>query len=181
MANLFKKSVSDLSFDEMKNIMTTDVNDLRRRAKAAKGEDMSKRITESSYAGENVKSDKKATPKSGPKPSKKEESMPSGNIGSASGEIGPDMGKVNKAVEDSNIDYSGLSRTASDEDTKTKAKEDRVDMHEQARRMMGFKKGGAVRRKSSGCGMKAGGAVKSSASRRGDGCAIRGKTKGRMI
>jgi hypothetical protein len=30
-------------------------------------------------------------------------------------------------------------------------------------------------------GMKAGGAVKASASRRGDGCATRGKTKGRMI
>jgi len=30
-------------------------------------------------------------------------------------------------------------------------------------------------------GMKKGGAVKSSASSRGDGCAMRGKTKGRMV
>jgi hypothetical protein len=30
-------------------------------------------------------------------------------------------------------------------------------------------------------GMKRGGSVKSSASSRGDGCAVRGKTKGRMV
>jgi len=30
-------------------------------------------------------------------------------------------------------------------------------------------------------GMKSGGAIKSSASSRGDGCAVRGKTKGRMV
>lgn len=38
-----------------------------------------------------------------------------------------------------------------------------------------LKKGGAVKKYASG------GSVKSSASRRADGCAIRGKTKGRMI
>jgi len=37
-----------------------------------------------------------------------------------------------------------------------------------------FKKGGAVK-------MKKGGAVKSSASSRADGCAVRGKTRGKMI
>jgi len=34
---------------------------------------------------------------------------------------------------------------------------------------------------SSVSGMKKGGAVKSSASKRADGCAVRGKTKGRMV
>jgi hypothetical protein len=40
-------------------------------------------------------------------------------------------------------------------------------------RMLGYKKGGKVKAK--------GGAVKSSASKRADGCAVRGKTKGRMV
>lgn len=39
--------------------------------------------------------------------------------------------------------------------------------------MLGYKKGGKVKAK--------GGAVKSSASKRADGCAVRGKTKGRMV
>lgn len=44
----------------------------------------------------------------------------------------------------------------------------------------GFKKGGKVKAKSSS--YKSGGSVKaSSASKRGDGCAIKGKTKGRMV
>lgn len=44
-----------------------------------------------------------------------------------------------------------------------------------------FKKGGAVKAKKKAKCYKAGGAVKSSASKRGDGCAQRGKTKGRMV
>lgn len=168
-----------------RNAMTTNVKDLKRRAAARKGEDMSKRITETSYKGENVKADKPVK-----KVTKKEVTVetPDGLRGSASGEMGPNMGKVNTAAEayadaqardaasritEGGVDYSGMSRVAPEE---------RVDMHEQARRSMGFKKGGAVRKKSGGsCGMKSGGSVKSSASRRGDGCALRGKTKGRMI
>ncbi len=42
-------------------------------------------------------------------------------------------------------------------------------------RTLGLKKGGKVKK------MASGGVVKSSASRRGDGCAARGKTKGRMV
>jgi len=42
----------------------------------------------------------------------------------------------------------------------------------QARRSMGFKKGGTVKKSSSSV---------SSASRRGDGCAQRGKTRGRLV
>jgi hypothetical protein len=46
-----------------------------------------------------------------------------------------------------------------------------IDPMVQARRSMGFKKGGAVKKSSS----------VSSASRRGDGCAQRGKTRGRLV
>jgi len=42
-------------------------------------------------------------------------------------------------------------------------------------RSLGLKKGGKVKK------MASGGVVKSSASRRGDGIAARGKTKGRMV
>ena len=158
--------------------------------KKAKPEDMSKRITERSYAGKNVTPDEDKPKKrsSGKKRSSyKPEPLPTGNIGSASGEMGPDMGRV---IRDSDVDYSGMSRTASPEDAAkvdltSSGGADRVDMHEQARRMMGFgsgmKKGGAVRRKSGTKCMKSGGSVKSSASRRGDGCAQRGKTRGRIV
>ena len=45
---------------------------------------------------------------------------------------------------------------------------------------IGLKKGGKVKAKPTKT-YKAGGSVKSSASRRGDGCAIKGKTRGRMV
>lgn len=155
--------------------------DMRKR----QAEDMSKRITESSYKGEGVKADKPVK-----KVTKKEVTVetPEGLRGSATGEIGPNMGKINAAdayadaqardaasrITEGGIDYSRMSRTA-------EPAEERIDMQEQARRSMGFKKGGAVKKKSSSCGMKSGGSVKSSASRRGDGCALRGKTKGRIV
>lgn len=66
--------------------------------------------------------------------------------------IGPDMGKINRAAKD-----------IAD-----------IDMQEKARRSMGFKRGGKTKCMSSG-------GKASSASRRADGCAIRGKTKGRMV
>lgn len=116
------------------------------------------------------------------KVTKKETSVetPTGNIGAASGEIGPDMGRVNREAP-----VLDLSTQASADDIARIKGDDRstwVDPHEQARRMMGFKKGGAVKaKKKSGCGMKSGGSVKSSASRRADGCAQRGKTRGRMV
>ena len=66
--------------------------------------------------------------------------------------IGPDMGKINKAAAD-----------IAD-----------VDMQEKARKSMGFKRGGKTKCMSSG-------GKASSASRRADGCAIRGKTRGRMV
>jgi|LakMenEpi03Aug12_release.lakeMendotaPanAssembly.Ray.scaffolds.fasta_scaffold579000_1 hypothetical protein len=66
--------------------------------------------------------------------------------------MGPDMGKINKAA----------------------AEIADIDMQEKARRSMGFKRGGKTKCMSSG-------GKASSASRRADGCAIRGKTKGRMV
>ena len=118
------------------------------------------------------------------KVTKKEVSVetPTGNIGAASGEIGPDMGRVNREAP-----VIDMSTQASPEDVARIKGEDRVDPHEQARRMMGFgtgmKKGGSVKakKKSSGYGMKSGGSVKSKASSRADGCAVRGKTKGRLV
>ena len=147
-----------------------------KRTKAA-AEDMTKRITEKSNIGPGVTVSKPK--KNTVKVTKKETSVetPTGNLGSVdrvSDVIGPDMGRVNR--EAPVLDMS--TQYVPDE---MKKGEDRVDMHEQARRMMGFKKGGAVKKKS-GCGMKSGGAVKASgASKRGDGCAVRGKTKGRMV
>jgi hypothetical protein len=65
--------------------------------------------------------------------------------------IGPDMGAINRAV----------------------AVAPEMDLQEKARRSMGMKKGGAVKTKK----MSSGG---STASKRADGCAQRGKTRGKM-
>jgi hypothetical protein len=66
--------------------------------------------------------------------------------------IGPDMGAINRAV----------------------AVAPEMDLQEKARRSMGMKKGGAVKTKK----MSSGG---STASKRADGCAQRGKTRGMML
>lgn len=140
--------------------------DMRKR----EASEMSKRITEKSYEGKNVTPDKK--PAKASKPAKKTytpEPLPTGNIGAASGEMGPDMGRVNRMDRD--IDYSGMSRMATPEeaanvDLRSSGRAEYVDPQEQARRSMGFKKGGVVKG--------------SSASRRGDGCAVRGKTRGKI-
>ena len=90
-----------------------------------------------------------------PEPKKESKPMSEGEKGSVNREsnpeaIGPDMSKVNKET----------------------AKEKFTDPHEQARKMLGFKKGGSIKKMSTGG---------STASRRADGCAVRGKTKGRII
>ena len=163
------------------------ISDYVGKSKAAKrtqaaAEDMKKRITETSNAGPGVSVSKK--PKT-VKVVKKETSVetPTGNLGSVdrtSDVIGPDMGRVNREAP-----VVDLSTQASADDIARIKGDDRstwVDPHEQARRMMGFKKGGAVKaKKKSGCSMKSGGSVKSSASRRADGCAVKGKTRGRMV
>jgi hypothetical protein len=95
---------------ELKSALTTDVSDLRRRASARKGEDMSKRVTEESYKGKNVSPEKKEAAERPKRRSAKKrgtsrytpEPLPTGNIGSASGEMGPDMGRVNRS---SDVDY----------------------------------------------------------------------------
>ena len=187
MAKSFKEIMNTPVIDILKTPVDTDMSaEGFRRAfgitKPRRKEDMSKRITEGGvdYSKMSRTADSKK-PKT-VKVTKKEVSVetPTGNIGAASGEIGPDMGRVNREAP-----VIDMSTQASPEDVARIKGEDRVDMHEQARRMMGFgsyKKGGAVKKKAGGCGMKKGGAVKASgASKRADGCAQRGKTRGRMV
>lgn len=74
--------------------------------------------------------------------------------------IGPDMGKVNAAVKE-----------VAD-----------LDLQDKARKSMGFKRGGKVRAKCGGGKMASGGKVsRSSASKRADGCCVKGHTKGKNI
>jgi hypothetical protein len=102
------------------------------------------------------------------------ESMPTGEIGAVDfntevAMTAPDMGRTNipAPVEERSFN------APRNEDPAKVVDSDRstwIDPMVQARRSMGFKKGGSI--KSS---------TVSSASRRGDGCCVRGKTKGRMV
>lgn len=108
-------------------------------------------------------SDEKIGPKfKSPKKVTKKEITVEGDYGSVDRDnpdvMGPDMGKINRAA----------------------AEIADIDLQEKARRSMGFKRGGSVK-KSYGKGKMASGGKVSSASKRADGCAIRGKTKGRMV
>lgn len=109
-------------------------------------EEREKRLESESPYPKNPKNDKY-------KVTKKEKTVttPSGDIASVQKTedvVGPDMSKVNKEEPKSSW----------------------TDPHEQARKMLGFKRGGS-------CMSKGG----STASKRADGCAIRGKTRGRMV
>jgi hypothetical protein len=102
---------------------------------------------------------------------------PSGDIGSVDRTVdvinsAPDMSRTNMpapVIESSSQAVKPYQNT----DPAKVVDKDRttwIDPMVQARRSMGFKKGGAVKK-----------STVSSASRRGDGCAQRGKTKGRMV
>jgi len=96
------------------------------------------------------------------KESKKE--MPPGDMGSVDTTddvIGPDMSKITKADEEKEpaVEKEPVAK-------KEPVAEKELDLQEKARRSMGFKKGGTVK--------------SSSASKRADGCAQRGKTKGKI-
>lgn len=116
----------------------------------------------------------KATPRATmPKSTTPDMDTSKGSIGSASGEVGPNMGARNIDVAEAAPERGSMRIKASEDDTplresSTQAGEDPMD---QARRSMGFKKGGSTKCMSSGG---------STASRRGDGIATRGKTKGRI-
>ena len=113
----------------------------------------------------------KPAPKSSPKPASKP--MKEGDYGTVNSEknseaMGPNMGKV----------------------IKESAAEKEPDLQEKARRSLGFKKGGKITTanydkeygkiyRKAVKNMSSGGSV-SSASKRADGCAVRGKTKGKM-
>lgn len=137
MADKLKKLREDLKAanDAKKGKGIIDVEDIKSKLGLSKpkNEDMSNRITESSYKGKNVTPDK-------PKKSNKLKDtsgdywnpVGTGDMGSATGETGPNMGQVNKGGYDASE---------------------------------GMKKGGKV----------------SSASKRADGIASRGRTRGRMV
>jgi len=144
---------------------------------APKADDMSRRITEGSNVGVSRTAEVKAPGK--PKRSvtdKKEatkvvnvkEPVVEANIGSVDQTeevIGPDMGRAAKMAPVEERSFNAPSKVV-DSDRSTW-----IDPMVQARRSMGFKKGGSVKSSSKA----------SSASRRGDGCCVRGKTKGRMV
>ena len=101
-----------------------------------------------------------------PKKVTREKTTVEGDIGSVDRNnpdvIGPDMGKVNVAAP-------------------VESKPD-MDPMDQARKMMGFKKGGKVKSKCGGGKMASGGKVsRSSASKRADGCCVKGHTKGKYL
>jgi len=104
---------------------------------------------------------------------------PTGDIGSVDRTMdvmnsGPDMSATNMpapVIEAS----SQAAKPYQNTDPAKVVDKDRttwIDPMVQARRSMGFKKGGTVKKSSSSV---------SSASRRGDGCAQRGKTRGRLV
>lgn len=150
-----------------------DEYERRRSGKKAapKADDMTRRITEGSNVGVSRTAEVQAPGK--PKKSvtdRKEatkvvnvkEPMPTGDIGSVDQTeevIGPDMGRAAKMAPVEERSFNAPSRVV-DNDRSTW-----VDPHRQAQKMMGFKSGGKV----------------SSASKRADGCCVRGKTKGRMV
>lgn len=84
-------------------------------------------------------------------------------------------GDIQPPAERSFLERLGLRRTNETGEGRPSTGDFREDLR-QLGKSLGFKKGGKVKK------MAKGGAVKApSASRRGDGCASRGKTKGRMV
>jgi len=84
-------------------------------------------------------------------------------------------GDIQPPAERSFLERLGLRRTNETGEGRPSTGNFREDLR-QLGKSLGFKKGGKVKK------MAKGGAVKApSASRRGDGCASRGKTKGRMV
>ena len=104
------------------------------------------------------KADTKPVKKINKEPAKEKVETSPGDMGSVDRTddvIGPDMSKITKADEEKEPAVE-----------KEPAAEKELDLQEKARRSMGFKKGGTVK--------------SSSASKRADGCAVRGKTKGKI-
>ena len=111
------------------------------------------------YAGtsETVKAKPKAMPKAAPKPAAKTESAP--------------------AAKAAPVDETKLSLTdrmkLSRERARTGSTTDTRSVSQRIREKFGFKKGGATK-------MASGGMTSSSASKRADGIAVKGKTRGKM-
>lgn len=175
----------------------------RLNKKTLKKEDTSKRITAKDEVGPNFREPSRASrtdfsdESTGPnmskvnkpkvdkptKVTKKEVTVetPTGNIGSRSsfndGEVSPFAKR--EAAAEKLIDYP--SRTA--DEVVEKISESKADSESRfgTNNPMGMKKGGSVRAKSKSKCMSSGGSTSSRASSRADGCAQRGKTRGRMV
>jgi hypothetical protein len=86
----------------------------------------------------------------------------------------PERTEAYKAMEQMRRDREGNFRAqARKADVDMETPEERGAMN-----LAGFKRD---KEKESASGLRKGGAVRSSASKRADGCAVRGKTKGRMV
>ena len=145
--------------------------------------DNEKRIKDFDAKQAAKKADDKPT-KETKKETKKEVTVetPTGNIGSRNsfdaGEVSPFSKR--EAAAEKLIDYP--SRTADEVVEKiTEAKAADEPSRFSASNPMGMKKGGSVRAKPKAKCMASGGSTSSRASSRGDGCAQRGKTRGRMV
>jgi hypothetical protein len=155
-----------------------------RRIGGPKEEDFKKRITSDDKMAPNFDVPKRASrvdfsemTSKGPnmgkvnKVTKKEVSV-EGNLGSVDRSnpdvIGPNMGQVITAPNDIAPNFAPIKEAAVEKE---------MDLQDKARRSMGFKKGGKV--KSKAIKMASGGKV-SSASKRADGIAVKGKTKGKI-
>jgi hypothetical protein len=108
--------------------------------------------------------------------------MATGNIGARSmlgeGEVNPFAARAAAPVE-APIQYP--SRTADVVPEDVAAASPAAEARFGANNPMGMKKGGSVKAKAKTKCMSSGGSTSSRASSRGDGCAQRGKTRGRMV
>jgi hypothetical protein len=84
-------------------------------------------------------------------------------------------GRTNRGMDRAREDVKGASGALNDAREYRREYPDERPVGSAGRPNLVYKKGGPVKK------MASGGAVKSSASSRADGCAARGKTKGRMV
>jgi hypothetical protein len=166
--------------------MANDAVESHRRAGNLAGgkpqyvKDNEKRIKDWEAKQSAKKADDKST-----KVTKKEVTVetPTGNIGSRNsfdaGEVSPFANRKAEAIAEKVIDYP--SRTADEVDEKITEAKAADEPRFSANNPMGMKKGGSVRAKPKAKCMASGGSTSSKASSRGDGCAQRGKTRGRMV
>ena len=114
----------------------------------------------------------------------KKEAMVTGNIGARSmlgeGEVNPFAARAAAPVE-APIQYPSRTADVVPEEEIAAAASSAAEPRMSTSNPMGMKKGGSVKAKAKTKCMSSGGSTSSRASSRGDGCAQRGKTRGRMV